>query len=491
MDTVKSDKIKNALRTIVERFGEESIVNPVKARALMMDLLPEPDYESERRIIVSALEENIGKIILESCSNNNSDTKITFTKCMNILVKKLWLAEKAAVFAVDTIFYALGVESPEIISVTDTKENTETVAILNKGDLDNESIKNGKIYDNLKKYKILGFKSFACCDDLNEITIPENITAIEAKSFYNCKNLKKVVLHSEIKKIGQRVFQGCDALETIDCNNKNTNYSSAQGLLTDKKQKALLRSINDKNSNCEIPNYVEYIDAYAFEKSNYQKITLPKNLKTIHPKAFMYCDNLQHFTIDMSNSSFITKDGVLHSKDRKTLVRFPSGYNDTNYYLEDSVLVIGNRAFSYAAKLSSITLTGSLRTIEERAFEHCEKLQMVMIPSAVREIGERAFQYCTSLYTVIIPRIITEISDFTFYNCTSLSHISIPINAIRIGHCAFYGCKSLKEVIVQKNIKFIGTDAFADCSPDFTVKIKDNDYVRQFCEIRGIPYESI
>lgn len=489
MDTVKSDKIKKALRTIAERYGEESIVNPAKARALMMDLLP--DCESERRIIVAALEENIGKIILESCSNINSDTKITFTKCMNILVKKLWLAEKAAVFAVDAIFYALSVESPEIISVPDNKESTETILILNKGDLDNGSIKNGNLCDNLKKYKILGFKSLACCDDLKEITVPENITAIEAKSFYNCKNLKKVVLHSEIKKIGQRVFQGCDALETIDCNNKNANYSSAQGLLTDKKNKTLLRSINAKNADCEIPNYIEFIDAYAFEKSNFQKITLPKNLKSIHPKAFMYCDNLQYFTIDMSNNSFITKGGVLHSKDRKTLVRFPSGYKDTGYYLEDSVSVIGNRAFSHANKLLSITLTGNLKKIEERAFEHCEKLQMVVVPAFVGEIGERAFQYCTSLYTVIIPRIITEISDFTFYNCTSLSNISIPINATRIGHRAFCGCKSLKEVIIQKNIKFIGTDAFADCSPDFTVKIKDNDYAKQFCEIRGIHYESI
>ena len=112
MDKAEFDNIKSALRNIVEQYGGESLLNPAKAKALMSDFLPK--NKREIKIIVSALEENIGKIIAESISDNKSDKKLIFQKCTNIIVKNLWLEENAAKTIVSIIEYALTGNNSEI-----------------------------------------------------------------------------------------------------------------------------------------------------------------------------------------------------------------------------------------------------------------------------------------------------------------------------------------------------------------------------------------
>lgn len=59
-------------------------------------------------------------------------------------------------------------------------------------------------------------------------------------------------------------------------------------------------------------------------------------------------------------------------------------------------------------------------------FQLCTSLKHINIPDSVIEIGDYAFSECTSLENMKIPHLITKIRAFTFLNCISLNEISIP-----------------------------------------------------------------
>ena len=58
----------------------------------------------------------------------------------------------------------------------------------------------------------------------------------------------------------------------------------------------------------------------------------------------------------------------------------------------------------------------------------------------VTSIGERAFRYSTKLTSVTIPSSVTSIGDDAFYKCDGLTSVTIPNSVTNIGNSAFYGC---------------------------------------------------
>lgn len=85
---------------------------------------------------------------------------------------------------------------------------------------------------------------------------------------------------------------------------------------------------------------------------------------------------------------------------------------------------------------------------------HCYRAYSgdIKIPSTynglpVVAIGNSAFAYCTKITSVEIGEGITTISDFFgFYGCSSLESIVIPASTTCIGLDAFSGCSSLTSV---------------------------------------------
>ena len=218
---------------------------------------------------------------------------------------------------------------------------------------------------------------------------------------------------------------------------------------------------------------------------------MPRNLEELSINAFAFCGRLECFEIDYHNGRYTTIDGVLHSKDRKQLVRFPSGYAGVNYIIEDTVSHITDGAFCGTANIETITFTSNLKSIGSRAFEYCRKLSSLVLPSSVEIIGERAFQYCDHLSSIMLPRSIQEIGDYAFCGCTAIQTISIPKGVKRIGHAAFKDCSSLRKIIVQDNIEFIGDGAFVGCADNIEISIKNNSYVERYCSAHKITWQTL
>lgn len=171
-------------------------------------------------------------------------------------------------------------------------------------------------------------------------------------------------------------------------------------------------------------------------------ITIGKNVKEIGPWAFENNQKLEKFIVDKDNPYFCDVDGVLFTKDMKTLLFYPnakgvqtqtvtdeSGKQSTvtfsEYVIPDTVETVRTKAFYKCPLLRSVTIPDSVKVLEEKAFFRCSALQNVTLPDGLEYIGKDAFSYCTSFTEITIPASIKTIGTYAFYNCTNLKKVNI------------------------------------------------------------------
>lgn len=168
----------------------------------------------------------------------------------------------------------------------------------------------------------------------------------------------------------------------------------------------------------DIPNFTGFNLEYA------EKIVIGKNVETIGEWAFTNNQKLKEFSVSEENEHFCSVDGVLFTKDMKTLVYYPCAASST-YVIPDSVEEIRSKAFYKAGNLKNLTLPSSLKSIGEKAFFRCGSLENVVLPEGIENIAKDAFGYCTALTEVTIPASIKTIGEYAFYNCTSLLNVTV------------------------------------------------------------------
>ena len=114
-----------------------------------------------------------------------------------------------------------------------------------------------------------------------------------------------------------------------------------------------------------------------------------------------------------------------------------------------TVTRIGDEAFDYNKRLTSVTIPNSVTSIGDNAFEFCSGLISVTIGNSVTSIGNYAFGYCSSLTSVTIPNSVTSIGGYAFNDCSSLTSVTIGNSVTSIGDRAFYECSSLENINVE------------------------------------------
>lgn len=124
------------------------------------------------------------------------------------------------------------------------------------------------------------------------------------------------------------------------------------------------------------------------------------------------------------------------------------------------VTYIGERAFEYCQKITSVVIPNTVVSIGDFAFYHCDKITSVQIPSSVTSIGAYSFIECSKLSSIIIPSSVTVLNNFTFAHCVSLERIEIPNGVTTIGDSVFSGCTSLNSITIPDTVTSIGQLAF-------------------------------
>jgi len=195
---------------------------------------------------------------------------------------------------------------------------------------------------------------------------------------------------------------------------------------------------------------------------------------SIGQAAFESCHQLAEIQVDENNPSYMSEDGVLFTKSKATIVRYPNGKSDSSYAIPNGVTSIGDSAFYQCSGLTNITIPDSVTSIGDGAFDNCYGLTNITIPDGVTSIGDSAFASCYGLTNITIPDSVTSIEDRAFWFCDGLTTITIPDSVTSIGDYAFYSCDSLTTITIPASVTSIGDSAFSDCDGLTTITIPDS-----------------
>lgn len=279
---------------------------------------------------------------------------------------------------------------------------------------------------NGKKIKGIGMNAFENCKNLKNIIIPEGIEEIETNAFKGCENLKNISLPNSIKKIDSKAFENCNSLQY-------NLYENGKYLGNDKKKYIVLISGIDKElstfqinqectiiydyafngfsniTNIDIPNQITHIGKKAFNNcsslksfivpnkiknfdtawftdcSSLQTITLSASVKTITAEPLRGCNSFSEFNVYSTNTTFAAKNGVLYTKDLKTLLLYPIGKSNSNFDIPSYVETISTYAFNGCKNLQSLTMWGTITTLEESAVINCHLLHTINFKGTMNE----------------------------------------------------------------------------------------------------------
>ncbi|MBI1178488.1 leucine-rich repeat protein [bacterium] len=210
-------------------------------------------------------------------------------------------------------------------------------------------------------------------------TIPNNVTAIADSAFAFGGGLTSVIIPGSVTSIADYAFHVCSGLTNIVVDGANPNYSSADGVLFDKTQSTLIQCPGGKTGDYVIPNNVNTIGSHSFYScTSLTSLTIPESVTTIKfaENALANCTSLTDITVEATNPNYSSVDGAVFDKTQTTLIQCPGG-KFGGYTVPDGVTTIGNSAFAFCGRLTSVTIGDSVNSIESDAFQNCTNLTSV------------------------------------------------------------------------------------------------------------------
>lgn len=214
-------------------------------------------------------------------------------------------------------------------------------------------------------------EAFEDCRTLTAVTIPASVTSIGEQAFKDCWKLTSVTIPANVVYIGEEVFKECDALRSISVAADNSVYKSENGLLLSKDGRTLFEGVN---GSVQIPDGVEKIVESAFVgRRNLTSVSLPKSVRDVEVAIFENCNSLKSIVVDSANANYKSENGLLLSKDGRTLFEGVNG----QVKIPDGVETIAESAFNERVNLTSVSIPASVTAISKDVFKDCEKLTSV------------------------------------------------------------------------------------------------------------------
>ncbi|MCH5155618.1 MAG: leucine-rich repeat protein [Clostridiales bacterium] len=354
---------------------------------------------------------------------------------------------------------------------------------------------------------------------LKKITIPKNITTINAGAFTGCKRLEKVDLEtgetvlvlapgtanvdafSSYSKNGVFAFAGANngraaAKEAADqSNDQKVKDDYAANFVIDLSG----RKVQDKTSSgyivgiakwmfsglqnldVKLPTETVTIATLSFQSAAIDKVIIPAKTTTIQIAAFAL-SKIKEIEFAAATTAVSIAAGTGTSTDtdanRAKLGAFAFSSELTKVDMSKrNITTIPNYAFYECPNISmilwsektpadddpSVTYT---TTIGEFAFQSSFNIESLNLPKGITSIGQRGFGY-TNIGTIILPNTLTSLGRSAFYE-SSVTRVEFEAGSTiesfatdNSGTAWTFGyCRSLTSIVLPESLNTIGGYAF-------------------------------
>ena len=277
-----------------------------------------------------------------------------------------------------------------------------------------------------KSLKTIGVSAFHNCSALKAVKFPENLETVGAYAFILCSSLETVDIPASLTYIDFQVFHGCGSMRHINVAAGNPKYVSVDDVLYSKDMKEIITYASKRpGTTFTVPESVEKLCVTSIDFCDeLTTVYIGKNVKDFAFAPFYSSMKLTDIIVSEDNPYFKSVDGVVYSKDGKTLVAVPAGKDYTSFDIPSGVTNIGIGALA-TTKIPKINIPDTVKVIDNAAFYANQQLTDITIPNSVTEIVDQAFMYCTKLKAVNVPASVKKIADLAFYNCTAMDSITI------------------------------------------------------------------
>ena len=259
---------------------------------------------------------------------------------------------------------------------------------------------------------------------------------------------------------------------------------------------------------------------------NMKEIHLPATLQRIYS---LRGNNLQNIYVAAGNANYSSEDGLLLSKDKATLLRYPQGRNVATYTMPNYVKRIAREAVNNNPYLKELYLA-NVENMEQYAIASCTSLETIhvgssmqdvaygnfdvpnllniyvdgknkkyqsvegalvennsvllkypagrtattyVVPEGLTEIGENAIERNEYLTEVVLPSTLKRLHIESIY-LEHLNKITLPASLEQLD-CAAIGSVMLKTIHIPAKVKIIGSGTFMDCVGLENITVDENN----------------
>lgn len=239
--------------------------------------------------------------------------------------------------------------------------------------------------------KNISYGVFMDKTEIENVIFPKSLVSIDEYAFYGCRGIKEINLPESLQKLGRLAFGDC---------------------------------------------------------SNAKSLYLGKNFSDMGELSVWGCTNLTNISVSRDNPDFSGWNGLVLTKDKKTLLVCPSGISG-ELILPDSLNTISTYAFFDCDKLTGVTAGDNLKRVEEAAFFGCNNIKSINLGAGVETIGSCAFFGCSVLNEFTVGKNVSEIGSSAFYDCSAFKKLTFLSDKTIIGHKIL---PSRKEIIISGDL---------------------------------------